>query len=85
MNKPIGKWVITTVLVLPLLAGAIVGGIWLAAEPLCLRCFSKNVYRSHLVFPGPKVAEYTCINCAHKWKPLNLNRITPGSCIGILY
>jgi hypothetical protein len=57
------------------------GIILLAAEPLCLQCFSRQVYCTDVKFPGPEVNEYTCSNCHHSWKPLNLHHESREGCL----
>ncbi len=79
----IPNWLIRTLVLIPLLLVTFFGGIWLAAEPICWRCFHEGT-----VLEGwnSAVSKYQCTSCEHQWKPLiNLHRYRRAGCLDYYY
>ncbi len=57
--------------------------VYVASEPICTNCLSRQITVSGLSYPSCEVTEYKCDICNKSWKPLNLHRPSEYGCITI--
>lgn len=76
------------IVLIPLIAlsiGAALGAIWLAAEPICLKCLSPDVHVEAIELHTFKIAKYKCNACDFEWEPLITHRVTRFGCISEMF